>query len=220
MKYIYIIISFLFFISCSQNQRETRKLNQSQLNLQLTNNYNTKILVNPNFNSFQSIFDTLSLLKKNEYIKEYKKEINSKVLVNYNNYSKIKDIDTVFDILVSSRIDSIKNIKLLPFYVYILNRSSNNKNLDGYIGEFISDMYYAFFINYPGYFYQYLKYKEKTNKNDLRDILYQITNNLDATEIKDIDIKLIFKKQREKMKDNISIINTTEDFIMKNTDEK
>ncbi len=218
MKNIFIIL-FVYLSACSNKTPEQRS---DILEIDTTMNYNRITEKNssfyssePNYHIFLALFDTLSSKEKIKDINELKKDIDPIILNYFDKFSEIENIDSIFAVTVAIQFDSIKNTKLIPMNVYILSQIEENKNVDGYVGEFICDQYYKLFINYPGYFYQYidfLKNKKKSQSDKLQGILYTLTNGIYLNSEKN-DLNNIFKEHRSNLKIYSSSITFTEIFI-------
>lgn len=164
------------------------------------------------------IFDSLSCVKKKAFIKNNKVNIKNNVQINKDNLSNISNIDSLFSILVSVRIDSLNTKRMLPFNVYIITQIVRNKNLDGYIGEFLSDMYYNLFIKYPGYFYQYIDYLDIKKDTDVKEqILSYVSSGLYFNDIDDTSLELLFDLHKQYIKNKKKEISYIETYFKKHT---
>ncbi|MPM90857.1 hypothetical protein SDC9_137980 [bioreactor metagenome] len=163
------------------------------------------------------IFDSLSCAEKNKFIERNKKKIKSNILFYIEKYPTINNIDSLFNILVSCRIDSLENKEILSFKVFLIIHIVEKKNLDGYVGEFVADMYYNLFINHPGYFYQYLDFLDKKNKGYIKkSILTDVANGCDFNYIDEVTLKKIFDSHRLKLSNKKKQIKTVETFLKHN----
>ncbi|BES61660.1 hypothetical protein [Dysgonomonas capnocytophagoides] len=223
MNPIFLFISIMFIlVSCisKTDKVDTLKENNSTDSVLVTvNKEQNEIIptISPNFTLFSSVFDTLSQKEKIEFINRNQAKINSVASSSFGRYRQIKDIDSIFQVLVSCRIDSVKYHELVPFNIFVLKEIADNKNSDGYVGEFITDMYYSFFRMYPGYFYQYLNYIDsKSEYKDLKkEILYKIVYGFDFNDINTDSINNIFNEHRAGLEKNKTQINSVQRDIIK-----
>lgn len=227
MNKIYLFFTFIImFVSCTSRTNNIDQLeNNNKINQDSTSSILSKEIkqevgitnFSPDFNLFTFVFDTLSQDEKKLFIHNNQEKIDLIVSSNFGKYSQIKEIDSIFDILVSCRIDSIKQRELVPFDIFVLTEISNNKHADGYLGEFITDMYYHFFRKYPGYFYQYMNFLDsKSNYKGLKKrILYKVIYGFYLNDMNKDDINTIFNEHRKMLEKNETQINSIEQYIIK-----
>ena len=149
------MISLLLIYSCS-NPKSTDHISSKEGQKDILNHCshqdsvfmnNGKIIVkNANYKTFDYIFDTLSTEQKNNFILNRTSKIKPYTIHYYNKYEKIESTTDLSQIYYECDIDSLRDIDLLPFNVYILRRIMQNKNVDGAIAELFSDTYYKLLI--------------------------------------------------------------------------
>lgn len=175
-------------------------------------NFDRKI----DFDTVSVIFDSLSCVDKRKFIEQHKKKIKPNALLYLERHPEINNLDSLFDITVSCRLDSLKNREMLSFNVYIITHIVANKKLDGYIGEFFANMYFALFYNYQGYFYQYLDYVDKYYNNDTKEsILGYVTIGCYYNVGGEEALKETFSSHRSNLTHRKKQIDLVESFVQK-----
>ena len=201
VRIIFIFIGCIFLVFCSAKKNETP----------LSDETNTYVRFQSDYNPFSYIFDTLSIKNKEICMDTLKNRTDPIILRYFGQYSNVIDGDSIFEILVACRIDSVTDRNLLPLYVYILKEESTHT--DGYVSEFISDMYFSLFERFPGYFYQYLDYLQKIDYFETRGILQNLTFEFYARSISNQESDSIFQEHEKYMKDNVPLIHVVKEYI-------
>lgn len=160
------------------------------------------------------VFDTLSIDAKNMYF--FRRGFEMSSMIEYEDIIRTQKMDSLFDYLVMCRFDSITNKDYLPYSVYVYSIVLETNKTDGYIGEFLSDQYYYFFKNYPGYFYQYIEFLNSTSKGNLaREILDYIAYYLYIEEISKEKIEFTIQRDRKYVIKHTKTIKFVEDYLLK-----
>lgn len=214
MKYYLYLLLLIVLAGCTQKVRETNGQNADANAAQV----GTEEYLNSDFDTYPVVFDSLPSSLKNKYLNSLKNDVNPMVLRYYNKYHLISDLDTIFEILHYCSFDSISNKNLVPLNRYILSEAEKNKRCDGDVGEYITDQHYFFFMNYPGYFYQYLNYlKYKGESDEIKNILYTTFScAIVMYNLKIEDLQKIFNKHKANIKGFDAMINLTESFMTDN----
>lgn len=210
MKYYICLLLLIISTSCIKKAKDINEQNTIQVA--------QAEYLNSDFHLYPIVFDSLSPSLKDKYLNSLKNDLDPMVLRYYNKYRLISDMDTIFEILHYCSFDSLPNKNIVPLNRYILSEIEKNKHCDGYIGEFITDQHYYFFMRFPGYFYQYLNYlKNKGDSNEIKSILYTTFRCAVAMyDLKIEDLHKIFNNHRANIKDFGNMVNLTESFIMDN----
>src|ERR1035437_5551153 len=160
---ILLLLMLLFLGACQQkgSTQINNRPNSAQLSV---------------VNKDSSIFENLSTQGKKKFIDVNKSLISPIVLAHYDNYSKIRNVDSIFSIVNACKTE---NIKIIPFYFYVVLTLSENS--DGYVGESINDFVFNVYHAYPEYVYRYASYlKLKGDDNGYKGLLFKLIYVIDG----------------------------------------
>lgn len=156
----------LGLLSCSSNNRKKDRTVSVKHVIDLDGAQekllrDTSIVINPSNEVSICVFDDLPDDSKAKFIAEHKEELDTMLLLYYDQYAGIEDIDTIAEILNLCYLSPKISKDVFTFYIHVLFELLKNTHIDGYAGELMVDACYNLFSNYPAIFYQHLKLLDK-----------------------------------------------------------
>lgn len=143
-----------------------------------------------NGDTLNCMFDSLSMKDFQSFVEKSNIYIDNLFSFYWGNFRQVKDLDTIFNILTLCNFSLNVEAEELSLYVYVTGELVDNKNVDGYVSEFLCDKYYSLFRNHPK---SLLRYLRSVDKQKRETIMNYIGNGIYYADISDEDLNAIFE---------------------------
>lgn len=120
-----------------------------------------------NYDMPAGMFHFLSMETSPRFIKERGMCVDERISRYWGRYKEIKDVDTLFNVLVACDFSPQVDVEELALYVYVMGEALDNERLDGYVGELVCARYGALHMYHPACLFQYLHFADEEKRRTI-----------------------------------------------------